>query len=774
MKATILPSGEVILESTTETRIIRPSHASYSALAELYRRLGGAAQSQANKFDPSKGKAEYALEPGYGGWPWKGGEPDYDEVYDIPLEAIHVDAERFQFKKGADDETGVTTELDDEAFDPDRCEPLGVWKDPRDGKTFVVDGHHRRELGERAGVESMRCQYIKADSAKEARKIGGAMNGVQLSQVHAPHTMAAPPAQPEQPAPAQPYEEEPEPEFPDADRSPDISPEDEEILRRIWNEPPANVALSAVHAPKGYTEQRPLAIQGKAYVGGEFIPGDVVANATPQEKAAMAGQQQPAQPPKAASMFPKNEEKVGDQKDGVSEEQRQALVNAVMSNRNGGAGLLQIFGSREKALSFLDHSAKARGSNYRDQIENAIALTMGWPEKQPQQKDAAPKPKRPPVPNSFGFGTTLMKDAPRDAHGYLQSRSSKKDFDDLFGKDVTEQDIRSLVGVKDGKVYAYATTDGKELKVSAETDRIKTMYRTISKNADGELEIHNDLFFMHKDSQGGGYGTQVFADEVRAAANMGVSKIVTVGGRGRWMNGYSTWPKLGYDAKLPIGMRLSRELKAAKPQTIQDLLALPGGSEYWKKHGQQMEMTFDLTPGSKSLQILNKYLAAKGKPTIEVNMEQAEKAKADRKASVSQRKEKAANDKWVSHLQNFATPEEIESIRKSAAESFQNYQRDPSKRKLVTADVSKGMTESFVPEQEPSFHWQLADMRLRHENPDYARRKQEYYDRRQQPTQQPAKPIAMSQADELAFVSPEVQAEAMRALRAMFPIRLED
>lgn len=184
MKATILPSGEVVLESTTETRIIRPSHASYSALAELYRRLGGVAQSQADKLDPSKGEG-YALEPGYGGWPWKGGEPDYDEVYDIPLEHIHVDPDRFQFKKNADDETGVTTELDDEAFDPDRCEPLGVWKDPRNGLTYVIDGHHRRELGERAGAESMRCQYIQADSAKEARKIGGAMNGVQLSQVDA-------------------------------------------------------------------------------------------------------------------------------------------------------------------------------------------------------------------------------------------------------------------------------------------------------------------------------------------------------------------------------------------------------------------------------------------------------------------------------------------------------------------------------------------------------------------------------------------------------------
>jgi len=47
-------------------------------------------------------------------------------------------------------------------------------------------------------------------------------------------------------------------------------------------------------APAGYTRERPLVIQGHAYVGGEWIPGQVLAVATPAERA-RAGL--PASPP---------------------------------------------------------------------------------------------------------------------------------------------------------------------------------------------------------------------------------------------------------------------------------------------------------------------------------------------------------------------------------------------------------------------------------------------------------------------------------------------
>lgn len=42
-----------------------------------------------------------------------------------------------------------------------------------------------------------------------------------------------------------------------------------------------------VRVPKGYTHEKPLVVQGKPYVGGEFVPGDVAAAATPEEKAAL-------------------------------------------------------------------------------------------------------------------------------------------------------------------------------------------------------------------------------------------------------------------------------------------------------------------------------------------------------------------------------------------------------------------------------------------------------------------------------------------------------
>ena len=42
-------------------------------------------------------------------------------------------------------------------------------------------------------------------------------------------------------------------------------------------------------APKGYTNDRPLVIAGKPFVGGEWIPEEVLANATPEKKRALGG-----------------------------------------------------------------------------------------------------------------------------------------------------------------------------------------------------------------------------------------------------------------------------------------------------------------------------------------------------------------------------------------------------------------------------------------------------------------------------------------------------
>jgi hypothetical protein len=110
--------------------------------------------------------------------PWEdGGKPDPGQVYNAPTDALQVDPARFQFKLGATHAGGVTEELlAVKNWNPDFAGVVSVWQDPADGKTYVVNGHHRRELAGRLGVKDLAVRYVTAGSAKEARAIGALVN----------------------------------------------------------------------------------------------------------------------------------------------------------------------------------------------------------------------------------------------------------------------------------------------------------------------------------------------------------------------------------------------------------------------------------------------------------------------------------------------------------------------------------------------------------------------------------------------------------------------
>ncbi len=98
------------------------------------------------------------------------------DVVNMPVESLEVDPERFQFKQNVD-KSGVTSEMKEvRQWNPDFAGVLAVWKDPADGKTYVVNGHHRRELAGRLGVKNLAVRYIDAKDAKEARAVGALIN----------------------------------------------------------------------------------------------------------------------------------------------------------------------------------------------------------------------------------------------------------------------------------------------------------------------------------------------------------------------------------------------------------------------------------------------------------------------------------------------------------------------------------------------------------------------------------------------------------------------
>ncbi|MCP4899734.1 MAG: hypothetical protein GY906_22440 [bacterium] len=98
-------------------------------------------------------------------------------VFELPVDSIAVDPVRFQFKRETGGKAGVSETLKDvEKFVPKLGGEISVWKDPADGKTYVVNGHHRLELAQRTGQKNIDVQYLDADTAQEARAEGALIN----------------------------------------------------------------------------------------------------------------------------------------------------------------------------------------------------------------------------------------------------------------------------------------------------------------------------------------------------------------------------------------------------------------------------------------------------------------------------------------------------------------------------------------------------------------------------------------------------------------------
>ena len=103
--------------------------------------------------------------------------PVRENVYTVPTNTLQVDPARFQYKVKGIGEKGVGEELKGtKTWNPELGGVLLVWRDPSDGKDYVINGHHRHELATRAGADSLNVRYIEAPTAKHARSIGALAN----------------------------------------------------------------------------------------------------------------------------------------------------------------------------------------------------------------------------------------------------------------------------------------------------------------------------------------------------------------------------------------------------------------------------------------------------------------------------------------------------------------------------------------------------------------------------------------------------------------------
>jgi hypothetical protein len=98
------------------------------------------------------------------------------QVLSVPIESLTVAPEKFQWRRNLG-QGGVDSSLKHiKVWNPDLAGVVAAWKDPADGKTYIINGHHRYERAAALGVKNLDIKYINAPDAKNAKMIGALIN----------------------------------------------------------------------------------------------------------------------------------------------------------------------------------------------------------------------------------------------------------------------------------------------------------------------------------------------------------------------------------------------------------------------------------------------------------------------------------------------------------------------------------------------------------------------------------------------------------------------
>lgn len=238
-----------------------------------------------------------------------------------------------------------------------------------------------------------------------------------------------------------------------------------------------------------------------------------------------------------------------------------------------------------------------------------------------------------------------------------------------FGRDLTEGEVRRMVGAPpDASVRVavdreYTIGSGPELKFQVRgapvpvqryditEQREVTVHmpliggygaeypaeRILRRSDDGHLEMENAVMRVLPEYQGQGVGLRMFATEAKTLSELrdahGQRAVGRIGadmaGHKRSSDqGYRIWPLMGYNTRpgalgfyykqLVKDKSVTAATRAAVKRlgpklTVLDLYALgPEARGWWREHGVAEAGFFDLTPGSRSMQVLRNYVASKG------------------------------------------------------------------------------------------------------------------------------------------------------------------
>jgi hypothetical protein len=246
--------------------------------------------------------------------------------------------------------------------------------------------------------------------------------------------------------------------------------------------------------------------------------------------------------------------------------------------------------------------------NADDAALNRLADRSIQPEGQAKERIPEPPPARPPTK---GADEVTERIKPNVTVNFANARTARDLGTTLgLGRAATADDIAGLMGALDGATMEVGWDDMNE---TFEVYVVHPFYQSYRQFTDDGTSIANVTFTVSPNAPPG-VATRVVARQMDAAAKMGIQTVflTAAGEKGDDYNGYYTWPRLGFDAKIPWNTikRAPPGLRSAT--TLLDLFSRPGGPEWWKEHGSEIVVSFDPSLGSPNRQALDDYLAVKG------------------------------------------------------------------------------------------------------------------------------------------------------------------
>lgn len=189
----------------------------------------------------------------------------------------------------------------------------------------------------------------------------------------------------------------------------------------------------------------------------------------------------------------------------------------------------------------------------------------------------------------------------------------------IFQRTFSDEEYVKLIGARTGEqvlIYPYnhpQSTGGfipmilihhsRTILINQHFDSVLVKYSLAKTDMGTQLSFQECT--VPEIAQRKGLATRMLEEQVAAAHAFGFEKIVDYADNRKGRNGYYTWPRLGFDKEL-TEKDTSRLPEHFKHFTrLSDLMEDQQAREWWKKHGFALELTFDTSPDSRSMQLLS-------------------------------------------------------------------------------------------------------------------------------------------------------------------------